>query len=83
MPSPSSLPEVRTCCNFYRQLEKEKQITQFELRDAQLELRKARTNLKKALHDYNVAVATVEKAVGYDVRKLNVLAKDKNEGEGK
>ncbi|MBN1918199.1 MAG: TolC family protein [Verrucomicrobia bacterium] len=40
------------------------EITQFELRDTQLSLTQARTNLKQAQHDYNVALFTLERAVG-------------------
>ena len=40
------------------------EITQFELRDTQLSLTQARTDLKQAQHDYNVALFTLERAVG-------------------
>jgi len=56
----------------------EDRITQFDLRDSQLELRTARTNLERALFEYNVALAKLQQAVGYDVEKLNTSGKNEN-----
>jgi len=41
--------------------------------DAQLNLDKARTNNIQALYDYNVGIATLEKAMGMDVRTGAVI----------
>jgi len=51
------------------------QVTQFDLRDAQLELRTARTNLESALYEYDVAIARLENAIGYNPEKLNTAGK--------
>jgi outer membrane protein len=47
------------------------EITQFEVRDTQLSLTEARTNLKQAQHDYNVALFTLERAVGVPLEPLS------------
>ena len=48
------------------------EITQFEVRDTQLSLTEARTNLKQAQHDYNVALFTLERAVGVPLAPLSM-----------
>jgi len=47
-------------------------ITQFEYRDTQLSLTTARTNYRQALHDYNVALFTLEQAVGVDFTRTGL-----------
>lgn len=49
------------------------QITQFDLRDTQLELRTARTNLERALYEYDVSIARLENAIGFDPARIEDL----------
>ena len=39
-------------------------MSDLEVRDAQLDLTQAETNYVQALYDYNIAIASLDKAVG-------------------